>query len=408
MTRRAGPARAATSASDDLLRMYARQFSELLHKGKRERCRAELQKRPDLFAALTPNDRVYYAMQEMTLAELQVAVQAGLIEAKAHLGTNVDLMCTAAARERLDVMQWLWSERATFGYELAALSHALCQACESGRVEAARWLLDIGVPAAAPAVFDAGGCISDDVPLVDAADYGDVELIELLLERGADPNGRNFMGHLPIQMAVKHGKKAIQPLLRAGADVELRYEDDDLGVLAFAIASHTEGGDEAFGYFLDLGVDARNHSDALLVAAEEGSYPYVKTMLDLGVNVNWQGRKSHVSALMLACGKQNVRVVELLLQRGADPNLTSGDGRTALVWAAKGGNLKMIDLLIAAGASPASVQGSKSFWQLIAGQTPEIKRHIRAQLLARSVEDAMAGPADMSPAPSRPGGMSPL
>lgn len=416
MSRKALRTQDASGPSEGLLRMYASQFHQLFLKGELDRCREELQAKPGLLEALEAYTRVGYALRALPLQDLQAWVERGLIDASAHLGTNTDLMCTAASYGRLDVMQWLWERRQSFGHTLPALSHALLEACSCGQLEPARWLLDIGVSAGAPREW-ADEAFAMDLPLVAAAASGSVPLIKLLLERGADPNvPEASSGYYPIHMAAKYGKAALEPLLRAGADIDARMVDEfySLGVLSFALGCKTEGGDEVFDYLLSEGlVDPRKHHDALLSAAEEGRYPEVKRLLDLGLDVDYQGRSRNESALMLACRRRYKAVVELLLERGADPNLAAKDGRTALVFAINTDadsnyNREVIDRLIAAGASPECVQGGRSFWQLIASAKPEVKRHIRAQVLARSMEDAMAGPADVAPAPSRAGGMSPL
>lgn len=394
------------AAAEHALRMRAIRFAELVRNGELAQCRKELEANPELLATLEAHYRDSYAMQEMSLQELQEAVARGAIDAKAKSGIYYDLMRPAAKWGRVDVMQWLWSDRGALGYELSGLSRALLEACGAGQLEAARWLLDSGVPA--------GGTGADDVPLVVAASEGSVPVIELLLERGADPNARDSSGYFPLQMGTRHGKPVIELLLRAGADPHMRWvnEKDDLegGLLSVAIASQTEGADEAFGYFLGIGLDPRDNADALLQAAEESSCPYVQTMLDLGADVNYQGRKAKLSALMIAVSKESLPVVELLLKRGADPNLADSDGRTALVVAAtsREPKIEIIDRLIAAGATPASVQGSKTFWQRISKQKPELKRHIKAQLLSQRVQDAMNEPAEQTASKPGSGGPGPL
>jgi ankyrin repeat protein len=51
---------------------------------------------------------------------------------------------------------------------------------------------------------------------------------------------------------------------------------------------------------------------------------------------------------MLACGNGHLRIVELLLERGADIEDQDGDGQTALIIACKKGRGDVVRLLVAA------------------------------------------------------------
>ena len=84
----------------------------------------------------------------------------------------------------------------------------------------------------------------------------------------------------------------------------------------------------------------------------------IKTLLDLGHEVN--SKCGHDTALMKACFLGSAGVVNLLLERGADPNIQNTyDGRTALGVALPTGCLPgnpgvpVIRLLLQAGADVA-------------------------------------------------------
>lgn len=61
-----------------------------------------------------------------------------------------------------------------------------------------------------------------------AANSGNVDLIRLLAERGADPNLVRKDGHTPFSVSVVAGTlEAVQAMVDVGADVEMRYDPDD-------------------------------------------------------------------------------------------------------------------------------------------------------------------------------------
>ena len=65
------------------------------------------------------------------------------------------------------------------------------------------------------AVIDARDTDSGATPLYDAASWGKLEVVKLLLEKGADMNARNQAGKSPLQSAEENGFTEIAALLRA-------------------------------------------------------------------------------------------------------------------------------------------------------------------------------------------------
>jgi ankyrin repeat protein len=88
-----------------------------------------------------------------------------------------------------------------------------------------------------------------------ASALGHVELVKLLLDRGADPNIANKYGLTPLLSAAYHGSDAIVAMLiRAGADVdaaEREYGYTPLGTAA------RKGHIETVRLLLDAGADRR-------------------------------------------------------------------------------------------------------------------------------------------------------
>ena len=90
--------------------------------------------------------------------------------------------------------------------------------------------------------------------------------------------------------------------------------------------------------------------DDLLHAAYYGHVKKVKSLLDRGVDVNFQNEGDGASALQTASQSGRKEVVSLLLDRGADANLQNKKGGTALMAAAFNGHVDIVEILVLAGA----------------------------------------------------------
>ncbi|XP_054274382.1 ankyrin repeat domain-containing protein 11 [Macrosteles quadrilineatus] len=80
-----------------------------------------------------------------------------------------------------------------------------------------------------------------ETPLHIAAIKGDREQVRQLLERGSDPNVRDFAGWTPLHEACNHGwLEVARLLLQAGADVNARGLDDDTPLHDAAVNGHSK------------------------------------------------------------------------------------------------------------------------------------------------------------------------
>ena len=92
-------------------------------------------------------------------------------------------------------------------------------------------------------------------------------------------------------------------------------------------------------------------SAALDRAVRMGNMEQVIDILDSGLDVN---AHDAVTALHTAAEYKRLEIAELLVSRGADPNIDSMITSSPLMHAAEHGHVEMVELLLGAGANPCS------------------------------------------------------
>ena len=195
--------------------------------------------------------------------------------------------------------------------KLADTGLALIEAANKGDSEVVEALLDSGADINARDE-------QNQTALHQAANRGHTLVVKLLLERGADVNAKNLFGQTPLLAPVYRGSlDIVRALLGAGADVEARSE----------LSGQTP-----------------------LLSVSGFRTKVVEALLEEGADVNAKGEFYHETALMLASVTGNKATVKALLDKGADVKAESTNGRTAMLMAESLGHAEVAKLLQDAGA----------------------------------------------------------
>ena len=181
-----------------------------------------------------------------------------------------------------------------------------------------------GNAAVLQALIAAGANANTSLPggesvLLTAARAGDVDAIEVLIEHGADINARTSLGQTSLMWAAaKNNADAVKLLFDRGADIQARTPDD---TSRWRVRHPPFEAPGPTGF------------TALLFGVRTGAIGAVRTLLDAGADVN-DMLSDGMSALVLALANMHWELADVLLDRGADPNL-AGAGWNGLHQAVK-------------------------------------------------------------------------
>src|SRR5947209_3189345 len=155
--------------------------------------------------------------------------------------------------------------------------------------------------------------------LADAAEKMDRARVRSLLQQRVDVNARQVDGMTALHWATYHDDlETAQLLTRAGANVKAasRY-----GVTPLSLAC-TNGNDAMVELLLKAGADPNGAlpggETPLMTAARVGSLASVKALIARGANVHSKDDRRGQDALMWAAAEGHAKVVELLIEVGAD------------------------------------------------------------------------------------------
>ena len=208
---------------------------------------------------------------------------------------------------------------------------AIAGAAQSGDVEALRQRLD-----ARPDLIDAlaGRGFKKATALHLAALRNQHAAIRLLIERGANLDLRDFPDNAAaLHFAAAHGDiETIALLVDAGGDIEGKGDDYEVGVLGWATCFR-QVRDDVAAYLLARGATLNLWTAIALDRVDE-----VRAMIarDPGLLAARMTRNQHRrTPLHHAAAKNRARMVQLLLELGADPRATDATGATALTTASQ-------------------------------------------------------------------------
>lgn len=180
-------------------------------------------------------------------------------------------------------------------------------------------------------------------PLFDAVRTRNMEIIQILLDAGADVHIKNIRGHTCIFRIVHCGSGVCKDINLCSCRHLVRM-------------AHSIGTDvDILQLLLNHGASLSTGQTSLLyMAVSVGDLEMVSVLVELGANVNFEG-ENNWTALHYACAYGGCKIIKVLLKAGANINAINTNGNTPLHMVIRcytGVSIQLVELLLNKGADP--------------------------------------------------------
>ena len=185
-----------------------------------------------------------------------------------------------------------------------------------------------------------------------AAGFGHTETVRYLVGLPQiDLSHKDKDGHTSLLAAVERaGADVVEVLLDAGADIEAKLNDGRSPLLKASKCGNLQVVKVLLRAGAGVCVTDNKGATCLMLAAHYGHTEAVRTLLCMPeVDVN-QSNTQGLTSLHRAVFKKHSDVVQLLIDAGADVGAKNSAGSTSLHWACEVGALDIVQMLVKAGA----------------------------------------------------------
>lgn len=198
----------------------------------------------------------------------------------------------------------------------------------------------------------ANSCDDFDEFWSNTAKAGKKDIVELLIEKGADIEAKSKKGTTVFMFAVVGGHADVcELLIEKGADIHAKNND---GLTALILA----GG---FGHYdvcellIRMGADInykhpRTTQTACTSAVQRGHYKVCALLIGKGDDKDAKSIDDKTALLMYAAKKGHYHVCRILIKKDADIDAKNNEGETPLMLAASNGHYEICEFLIKSGA----------------------------------------------------------
>ena len=190
-----------------------------------------------------------------------------------------------------------------------------------------------------------------------AAKAGEEKIVDLLLDKGANIEQRDLKGATPLFLATeaKH-REVVKVLLQRGAQAEAPGRSGTTPLSAAAFNGDTASVKLLLAAKADIKTTDISGKSPIIYAAARGFQSIVVLFLNSGIDIN--SKYEHdLTLLMWASGHTNdvpetdgLALVKMLIDKGAHLDEVDDRGKTALMMAAELGHIEAVKELLQRGA----------------------------------------------------------
>ena len=184
------------------------------------------------------------------------------------------------------------------------------------------------------------------------AEFGDVDFEVAKPRKQVDPKVREL-----IAAVRKHDIASVKRILKSASE---RVNGQDNGGSAPLHHAAGFGTLETMKLLIEAGaeVDARNDRNSTPLHWAVSDTGKIRLLLARGADINAKTERELTPLGLAAMQHFDIAPLELLLEKGANPNIASINGQTSLMAAASAGNVEAMELLLGKKADPLAVAGS--------------------------------------------------
>lgn len=192
-----------------------------------------------------------------------------------------------------------------------------------------------------------------DEELMNACQYGNARKIVELLQEGADVNCQDFFSRTPLVFAVRNGHcNIIDLLVEHGADpLSLSYKRWTLLHHACECRQYEAARHLIERYKIDPNACDSLHRTALSIAVLLGDRKMIDLLVDHGADPHYIDFWGENIVFHAVVNDDYDTLLHILTRYRVTPNCSSRDGEKPILIAAKNGNNDIIDLLVEHGAN---------------------------------------------------------